>query len=100
MLFAFWRHQVRLGLIIQEYTLLGLTGKLLSLSELPYDIALYVTIYNHMILLTITRTKTSSSRVRYHMSSKDLLRVDKEEDLGVHVCANFKWDAHTHTHNH
>ena len=31
------------------------------------------------------------------MGSKNLLRVDKEKDLGVDVCANFKWDVHTHT---
>ena len=31
------------------------------------------------------------------MGSKNLLRVDKEKDLGVDVCANFKWNVHTHT---
>ena len=31
------------------------------------------------------------------MGSKNLLRVDKEKDLGVDVCANFKWHVHTHT---
>ena len=47
-------------------------------------------------VLTITRKKTPLVYV-YHMGSKNLLRADKEKDLGVDVCANFKWDVHTHT---
>ena len=47
-------------------------------------------------VLTITRKKTPLVYA-YHMGSKNLLRVDKEKDLGVDVCTNFKWDVHTHT---
>ena len=47
-------------------------------------------------VVTITRKKTPLVYA-YHMGSKNLLRVDKEKDLGVDVCANFKWDVHTHT---
>ena len=47
-------------------------------------------------VLTITRKKTPLVYA-YHMGSKYLLRVDIEKDLGVDVCANFKWDVHTHT---
>ena len=47
-------------------------------------------------VLTITRKKTALVYA-YHMGSKNLSRVDKEKDLGVDVCANFKWDVHTHT---
>ncbi|CAB4036545.1 Hypothetical predicted protein, partial [Paramuricea clavata] len=39
-------------------------------------------------VLTITRKKTPLVHV-YHMNSKELLRVDKEKDLGVCVSANF-----------
>ncbi|CAB4011989.1 Hypothetical predicted protein [Paramuricea clavata] len=47
-------------------------------------------------VLTITRKKTPLVHV-YHMNSKELLRVDKEKDLGVCVSANFNWDVHIHT---
>jgi hypothetical protein len=31
------------------------------------------------------------------MNSKEILRVEKEKDLGVCVSANFNWDVHIHT---
>ncbi|CAB4021912.1 Hypothetical predicted protein, partial [Paramuricea clavata] len=47
-------------------------------------------------LLTITRKKKNPLVYVYHMNSKELLRVDKEKDLGVCVSANFNWDVHIH----
>jgi hypothetical protein len=50
-------------------------------------------------VLTITRKKTPLVYV-YHMNSKELLRVDKEKDLGdlgVCVSANFNWDVQIHS---
>jgi hypothetical protein len=47
-------------------------------------------------VLTIARKKTPLVYV-YHISSKKLLRVDKEKGIGVCVSANFNWDVHIHT---